>query len=114
MALAIEHHLSQATAAAAAAYQRMGQTVVVRDRPLETLFPENDPTEVVVNTHADLIRSITYVADLAADGAVTLLVPVALVGSAHMAYRDLADHVRIQPWWMDELSSVQFGRPEIP
>lgn len=92
----------------------MGQTVVVRDAPLETIFPENDPTEVVINTQADLVRSITYVADLVADGAVSLLVPVGMVGAAHAAYRDLADHVRIQPWWTDELSSVQFGRPEIP
>lgn len=114
MALAIEHEVSQAAAAAASAYQRMGHTVVLRDRPLETLFPANDPTEVVVNTHTDLIRSITYVADLAADGAVTVLVPVALVGPAHTAFRYLADQVRIQPWWMDDLSSVQFGRPEIP
>lgn len=92
----------------------MGQTVIVRESPLETLFPETDPTEVVINSEADLIRSITYVADLVADGAVTLLVPMALLGAAHAAYRDLADSVRIQPWWTDELSSVQFGRPEVP
>lgn len=114
MALAIAHQTSPAATAAANAFQRLGQTVIVRDAPLETLFPENDPTEVVINTQADLLRSITYVADLVCDGAVTVLVPSQLVGETHAAYRDLADQVRIQPWWTDELSSVQFGRPEVP
>ena len=114
MALAIDIQTSPAALAAASAYQRMGQTVVVRDLPLETLFPESDPTEVVVNDRSDLLRSITYVADLVADGAVTALVPAALMGDAHEAYRDLSDHVRIQPWWTDDTYSVQFGRPEIP
>ena len=114
MAVAIEIQTSPVVTAAASAYQRMGQTVVVRDLPLPTLIPENDPIEVVVNDQADLLRSITYVADLVADGPVTVLVPTALAGDAHAAYRDLSDSVRIQPWWTDDTYSVQFGRLEIP
>jgi hypothetical protein len=114
VAVAIETRTNSVVTAAASAYQRMGQTVVVREMPLQTIFPESDPIEVVVNDRVDLLRSITYVADLVADGQVTVLVPTALTGDAHSAYRDLSDSVRIQPWWTDDMYSVQFGRPEIP